>query len=176
MAKLSLKDIQPKIITLEINNAELGTRMEVDMKLPTMQEWQDSYMSVEFPSPPIRQRMKNGQKEDYVDTQDPEYLRLREKASELLAMRRVTQALLGADNFTEELGDLPLEDAAEKLFETGDRALLTAVNVALARAMSATKGGVDAKKQSFREQSRDTSDYADSNGSGQGLELVEKPV
>jgi hypothetical protein len=149
--KLSLKDIAPISVTVVISNAEIGLTKEVDICLPTLQEWQDVYMTVDFPSlPKPIQRMVAGKgKEDFVDMNDPEYLRAKDQATELLAMRRATHALIKAGNFV-ELQALSIEEATDCLIEKADRALLFAIFSALTRLMNGMRGGVDAKKAAFQ--------------------------
>jgi len=148
VAKLSLNDVKKRniAITVESQGREI---LEVEIQLPSVSDWNNAMLDIEFPTPPKLQRMKDGKKEDYQDFNDPEFLRQRAAAFEKLAMNRVTQALLGAGNF-EELADMPLSEASDKLATEGDRSLIFAVSQALNDLMSNTKGGVAAKVAAFQ--------------------------
>lgn len=147
--KLSLEDIKPRIVTVEVSNAVTNQAWVVDIALPTLTEWNNAQFGMEFPVAPKLQRMKNGAKEDYTDFNDPDFLRARELAIEELNMRRVTQALLKAGNFTKELDGLSLPDATKKLCNLADRDFLRGVFQALVSLINGTKGGVEAKKAAF---------------------------
>lgn len=145
--KLSLNDVKKRIITVTVES--LGnTVLEVDIQLPSVADWNNALLEVEFPIAEPKRKMVNGALQDVTDYNDPEYLRLRNAALEKLAMIRVTQALLGAGNF-EELADMSLSDAAEKLEHEADKTLINSVNRALVDIMGDTKGGVKAKLAAF---------------------------
>lgn len=153
MAKLSLEDIKPPLVTVTVENLVTGQSREVDIVLPTLMEWNNAQFGMDFPQAPKLQRMKDGKKEDYTDFSDAEYLRARELANEELNMRRVTQALLKAGNFEKELDGLNLSDATKKLMQIADRDFLRGVFQALVSLVNGTKGGVEAKKASFPDKS-----------------------
>jgi hypothetical protein len=170
--KLSLSDIKPLTITVNVVQAEIGFQKDIDICLPTLQEWQDVYMTVDFPSAPVRQRMVNNKKEDYTDVNDSEYLRAKEQALDALAMRRATHAMLKAGNFP-ELKKLPIQEATERLIQEADRSILLAVYQLMMRLMTGMRGGVEAKKATFQGNSLHASGNADSDTTSEGLEMVE---
>jgi hypothetical protein len=159
-----LDSIKPKIVKIVINHAEMGYEDEFNIKMPTIQEWQDVYMTVEFPPPPKPfQRMKDGKKEDFIDWNDPDYLRKKDAATDLLAMRRVTHALIGGGDFAEDFKGLSLEAATDVLMEKADRAILNAIYQALIRLVNGMRGGVEAKKATFQGNSVHGASNADSD-------------
>ncbi len=169
--KLTLSDIKPLTITVSVSHAEIGFSKDVDICLPTLQEWQDVYMTVDFPQAPNRQRMVNSKKEDFIDVNDPEYLRSKEAAMDTLAMRRATHAMLKAGNFP-DLKGLPIEEATERLITEADRSILLAVYTALIRLMNGMKGGVEAKKATFQRDTVHASSHANRDQASERLELV----
>lgn len=159
---LTLANIKPPTVTVVVTHAEIGFSQSVDICLPTIQEWQDVYMTVEFPTAPQRRKLVNNQMQDYQDTNDAEYLRNREAANDLLAMRRATHAMLKAGNFP-DLKGLSIEESADRLIKEADRAFLLAIYTALIRLMNGMRGGVEAKKATFQGNSVYENGHADSD-------------
>jgi hypothetical protein len=172
-AKLTLSDVTPPTITAVVNNLETGKSTEVDFCPPTLLEWQEIVFTIASPVPPKKQRMVNGAKEDFLDTNDPEYLISKAKFDESISMRRVCHALIKAGNFEEELKGLTLEKATEELFKVADRAILYAVLVALNKYMQGMRGGVDQKKATFQGQSLHPTSDENNHKNEQGLRVVE---
>ena len=150
MASLKLSDIQKRVVPITIDSPVSGFHIVIDIQLPSIKDWNESLLGIEFPVAPTKQRMKNGVKEDYQDFNDPEYLRERNNAFEMLAMRRVATAILGGGAF-DELAGFSVQEACDWLLENADRTILLGVSQALNDLMSGTKGGVEAKKAAFQE-------------------------
>lgn len=147
--KLTLSDVKKRIVSIEVKNPASGFELEIEIELPSISDWNNALLGIELPSAPTRQRMIKGQKEDYTDFNDPEFRAKQNEAFEMLAMRRVTQALLGAGNFPELKGK-SLEVATNELMQNADRSILQAISQALSELMNGTKGGVESKKANFR--------------------------
>lgn len=158
--KLNLSDVQKRIVSITIENPASNFSLEIDIELPSISDWNNSLLGIEMPIAPTRQRMVKGQKEDYTDFNDPEFRAKQNEAFERLAMRRVTQALLGGGNFP-ELAEKSLDEATETLIASADRSILLGVSQALSELMNGTKGGVEAKKASFRADTVPTDSDAD---------------
>lgn len=148
MASLKLSDIQKRVVPVTVENPLSGFSIVLDIQLPSMKEWNESLLGIEFPVAPTLQRMKNGAKEDYQDFNEPEYLRARNQAFEMLAMRRVATAILGGGSF-DEMKDWDVLKACDWLVNDADRSILLGVSQALTDLMQGTKGGVEAKKAAF---------------------------
>lgn len=152
--KLQLQDVQKKLITIVIDNPAIDFSEEIDIELPSMAEWNNDLLTIEWPIAPTLQRMIAGKgKEDYVDYNDAEYLRKRAVAFDHLAMRRITRALIGGGNLS-ELKAKPLDEAAEILAETGDKTIMQGVNQALNEIIQGMKGGAEAKRAAFQRTTR----------------------
>jgi hypothetical protein len=162
MPTLSLDDVKPNVITIEVKNAVTGQVRAADIVPPTLAEWNNAQFGIVWPdvNEYKKQRMKDGKKEDYIDFNDADYLRKRELANEELNMRRVTQALLKAGNFP-ELNKLSLEDATKKLCEQADRDFLRGAFQALVSLVNGTTGGVEAKKAAFPDDSVSANGHVD---------------
>lgn len=171
MSILELEDIAPRIITVKIESTD-GLEREIDIRMPTLTEWNESILGVDYPDPKkyIETRIgKEGKKEDFINYDNPEYVLKHSQAIEETNLRRVTQALLGAGNFP-SLQRLSLKEATQELREKADKGIIDGVHQALRQIISSTKGGVETKKASFRNQSA----IVGSNGNLPQNELVKE--
>lgn len=152
---ITLQDISKRVVTVTVKNESTDFALDIRVQLPSLADWNNSLLDVEFPDPSDYKKRKlndKGMNEDYIDYSDPEYLQKRDAALNLLAMRRVCQAMIGGGEL-EDLAKLPLTEATERLMEKADRSILMAVNQAMINVMGGTKGGVEAKKAAFRHDS-----------------------
>lgn len=144
----SLDELKKRKIPITVENPATGFNLIITVQLPSQSDWNNAILDLSFPVAPTRQRMKDGKKEDYQDVNDPDFLRKRNEYFDLLALRRVAQAIQGGGDY-QELTDMPLEDATQWLIENADKSVLNSVNEALVEIMKGTKGGAEAKKAAF---------------------------
>lgn len=156
--KLSFADAKKRSIAITISSEATGYELSIEIELPSIAEWNEDLLNIEFPVPPTLQRMVKGQKEDYQNFQDPDYLFKRDRTFERLNMRRVVRALRNAGNL-EDMSKLSLDELTEECLKEGDKSLYQAIYKALVDIMGSMKGGVEAKKAAFRPDSIPTNGH-----------------
>jgi hypothetical protein len=159
MNKLNFSDTTKRVVSITVVSVT-GLELELTIELPSPSEWANDLLSLELPEVPERDIWKNGAKTKERDFSDTEYVRKRDYAFEKLAMRRTARALRGGGNL-EDMADLSIDALTEKILNDGDKSLYQGIYRAILEIMEGTKGGIAAKKASFRPDTLPTNGDAD---------------